>query len=143
LQVYGEIGRWLGVALDKYIALLEPEVLVLGGGILTANEALFDQLRTALLAQSSQTGETLKIVPACLGEDAVLIGAALPLFSTEASLQANKFVEPEQSVQKKQQKRQPRIALHHPDDVTGDEIGLSASLLADALQSPKLHQGNV
>lgn len=139
LQVYAEIGRWLGAALDKYIALLAPEVCILGGGILTASEAVFDQLRSALLAQSSQAG--VQIVPARLGDDAVLIGAALPLFSAERSPQAD--AKTEQGVQqKRQQKRRPRIALHHADDVSGDEIGLGASLLADALQSPQLQQGN-
>ena len=143
LQVYAEIGRWLGAALDKYIGLLAPEVCILGGGILTANEAVFDQFRAALLIQSSQAGEAVQIVPARLGDDAVLIGAALPLFATELSPQASATTEQGiQQKRQKQQKRRPRIALHHADDVSGDEIGLGASLLADALQSPQVRQGN-
>ncbi len=141
LQVYAEIGRWLGAALDKYIALLAPEVCILGGGILTASESVFDQLRAALLTQSSQAGEAVEIVPARLGDDAVLIGAALPLFSTELSSRT-KAEQPVQQKRRQQQKRRPRIALHHADDLSGDEVGLGASLLADALQSQQLRQGN-
>jgi glucokinase len=123
LQVYAEIGRWLGAALDKYLTLLGPEVCILGGGILTASASVFDRLRVALLAGFSQAGESVQIVPARLGDDAVLIGTALPLFSAELSPRANS----EQSVQQKrqkQQKRRPRIALHHADDANSDEIGL-------------------
>jgi glucokinase len=141
LQVYTEIGRWLGAALDKYIALLAPEVCILGGGILTASESLFEQLRAALLAGfSQQTGESVQIVPARLGDDAILIGAALPLFSTELSSRTKV----EQSMQQKcrqQQKRRPPVTLHHADDVSG-EIRPGAPLLADALQSPQVRPGN-
>ncbi len=145
LQVYAEIGHWLGVALDKYISLLKPEVLILGGSIPTVSETLFDQLRTMLLAQSLQAGGTVQIVPARLGEDAVLIGAVLPLFSSAFFPQVAEAVQSEQSAHKKPQKQQksrPRIALHFADDVSSDEIGLSASLIADALQPPQLRQGN-
>ncbi|HLI07111.1 MAG TPA: ROK family protein [Ktedonobacteraceae bacterium] len=143
LQVYAEICRWLGVALDKYISLLKPEKLILGGSILMASEALFDQLRSTLPTQCSLAGETVQIVPARLAEDAMLIGAALPLFSSTFPARASQSAQPEaRANSQKQQKRRPRVPLHHADDASSDGIGRSAPLFADSFQSPQLGQGN-
>jgi glucokinase len=78
LQVYREVGRWLGAATTKYINLYEPNVLILGGGVLCANELLIANVRSSLMAQSpAKTGKVLEIVPSLLGSDAALIGAVV------------------------------------------------------------------
>jgi len=81
LQVYGEVGKWLGAATAKYINRYEPDVLILGGGALCANELLIANVRSSLIAQSSsKTCRVLEIVPSHLDSDAALIGAVVDLF---------------------------------------------------------------
>jgi glucokinase len=82
LQVYGEVGKWLGAATAKYINIYEPNVLILGGGMLCANELLIANVRSSLMAQSSsKVCDILEVVPSRLGADAALIGAVSPYFS--------------------------------------------------------------
>jgi glucokinase len=82
LQVYGEVGRWLGAATARYISKYEPNVLILGGGVLCASELLVTHVRSALVAQSSsKVCDILEVVPSRLGADAALIGAVSPFFS--------------------------------------------------------------
>jgi glucokinase len=80
--VYGEVGKWLGAATAKYINRYEPDVLILGGGMLCANELLIANVRSSLVAQSSaKTGKVIEIFPSHLGSDAALIGAGVPFFN--------------------------------------------------------------
>jgi len=80
LQVYGEVGRWLGAAVIKYISIFEPNLLILGGGVLSASELLLAQVRNALVTHSSaRVCSMVEVVPALLGVDAALIGAVVPL----------------------------------------------------------------
>jgi glucokinase len=82
LQVYCEVGRWLGAATAKYINIYEPDVLILGGGVLCANELLIANVRSSLMAQlPSKTCKMLEIVPSRLGSDAALIGAGVPFLN--------------------------------------------------------------
>jgi glucokinase len=82
LQVYGEVGKWLGAATAKYINIYEPNMLILGGGMLCANELLIAHVRSSLMAQSSsKVYDMLEVVPSRLGADAALIGAVSPYFS--------------------------------------------------------------
>lgn len=79
LQVYGEVGRYLGEASAKYISIFEPNKLILGGGVLSTSELLFAQVRNTLIAHSSlKMGAGVEIVPARLGADAALLGATVP-----------------------------------------------------------------
>jgi len=81
LQVYGEVGRWLGAAVIKYISIFEPNRLILGGGVLSTSELLLKQVRNALVTHSaSRVCSMVEVVPARLGVDASLIGAVVPLF---------------------------------------------------------------
>ena len=80
LQVYGEVGRWVGAATVKYINLFEPNILILGGGMLNASNLLLPQVRNILTSQTSaQVRTVVEVVPACLGIDAALVGAVVPL----------------------------------------------------------------
>jgi glucokinase len=81
LQIYSDIGRWLGVAVAKYVDLFDPHVLILGGGVLYANNLLLIQVQQALHSSSkTRVCSMVEVVPACLGSDAVLVGAVVPLF---------------------------------------------------------------
>jgi glucokinase len=81
LYVYCEVGRWIGAATAKYIGIYEPDVLILGGGVLCANELLITNVRSSLMAQSlAKSGKVFEIVPSRLGSDAALIGAVSSYF---------------------------------------------------------------
>ena len=141
LRMYSEMTRWLVVALGRYISLFEPEMLLLGGSVLSASPFLFDAVCAALLAQTTPPlANSLVVAPTLLNEDAALIGAALPLLS-QTFPQIVPPVQPHPVAQKKPRKRQERVALHLPDDLVGDDRGVGAALLADALHPP-LRQGN-
>src|SRR5450755_2493635 len=82
LQIYSELGRWLGSAIIKYIGLFEPEMLILNGAVLGASDLLLARLRSVLANQavSVERHSVVEIVPARLGSDAALIGAVVPHF---------------------------------------------------------------
>ncbi|MBV9710960.1 MAG: ROK family protein [Ktedonobacteraceae bacterium] len=87
LQVYSEIGRWLGTAIAKYIHFCEPDVLVLGGGAFYTSDPLLFQIRNVLGSQGESTPllQGVEILPARLGSDAVLVGTVIPLFDPPAA----------------------------------------------------------
>lgn len=69
--------RALATAIGSYINLFDPEIIVIGGGIAKAGEALFAPLRTELdRIEWRPGGHAVPLVPAELGEWAGAIGAA-------------------------------------------------------------------
>jgi glucokinase len=80
LQICSEIGRLLGTAIVKYIRFCEPDVLVLGGEAFYTSDLLLFHIRKSQV-ESSQ----LEILPARLGNDAVLVGAVIPHFEPPAT----------------------------------------------------------
>jgi len=77
LGLWTELAPLLAVALGNAVALLNPERLILGGGMLGRTPTLYAQVTTALLfAAPVASTESLSIVPAELGDDAGLVGAA-------------------------------------------------------------------
>ena len=93
LQVYSEVGRWLGAATARYIDVFEPDVLILGGGILDASELLLAQVRSTLMARSpGQECRVVEVVSAHLGADAALIGVAVPFLAGDGATNARHMV---------------------------------------------------
>jgi glucokinase len=78
LSIWLEVGRRLGLALSGVVNLLNPDCIVIGGGVANAGKVLFDQVRKVVLKQAmSVQARGVKIVRAKLGNDAGLIGAAI------------------------------------------------------------------
>jgi glucokinase len=73
------IGRYvvdLAMGLKACIMLLNPERIVIGGGISKAGDALFEPLRKELRRQVTPWSRArLDVVPAALGDDSVLFGS--------------------------------------------------------------------
>lgn len=66
----------LALGLKAAVMLLNPQRIVIGGGISKAGDALFVPLRAELRRQiTSWSGARLDVVPAALGDDSVLYGA--------------------------------------------------------------------
>lgn len=72
-----ETGIWLGIGAANLINLLNPEKIVLCGGMTAAGETLFKPIRETAKKMSFQVpADRCEIVPAGLGSDSGVIGAA-------------------------------------------------------------------
>lgn len=71
------IGRMLATAMMNACWLLNPEAIIIGGGVARAGDLLFKPLREHLLSQlSGPFKNDLAILPAAFGHEAGIIGAA-------------------------------------------------------------------
>ncbi len=72
------IARALGVGLSSIVNMLNPEVIVVGGGVIAAGEMLLgparDEMRSRALLPAR---DAVRVVPAAFGDEAGMIGAAL------------------------------------------------------------------
>jgi glucokinase len=73
-QVLEEAARALGFGIGCAIALMNPERVVVGGGVAKSGERYFEVVRTAA-RENVLSGMRVDIVPAALGDDAPLWGA--------------------------------------------------------------------
>lgn len=75
---FAEIGRWLGSGLADLIQLLDPEVLVVGGGVIEAGELLLAPARASLVDELAARGSlpVASVEPARMGNTAGVVGAA-------------------------------------------------------------------
>ena len=76
VAVFELIGTRLGVALAGFANIFEPEVIVIGGGVIAAGDLLLDPARRELEARALRPMNRTPVVPAELGADAGMIGAA-------------------------------------------------------------------
>lgn len=76
-SVISETGEWVGVGVASLINLLNPDMIVICGGMIEAGDLLFDAIRHTAQRQAFEVPATrAQIVPAALGQDAGVIGAA-------------------------------------------------------------------
>ncbi len=76
-QLWAEIGAEIGTALANVVWLLNPDAIVLGGGVARAGELLFEPIRRTIQASTMPVFyESLRLLPAELGNDAGIIGSA-------------------------------------------------------------------
>lgn len=77
------LGDEIGAAMANVVWIVNPEVIVIGGGVAKAGELLFEPIRKSINSRTVQLfHEHLRVVPAELGNDAGIIGnAALALDS--------------------------------------------------------------
>ena len=64
------------VALASFANIFEPEVIVIGGGVIAAGDLLLEPARRELAARALPPMNRTPVVAAELGEDAGMIGAA-------------------------------------------------------------------
>ncbi|MXG90790.1 ROK family protein [Nocardioides flavescens] len=78
-QAFASVGEWLGVGLANLVAALDPEVVVVGGGVSAAGDRLLEPARAAL--RRALVGEPHRVVPplrrAHFGPEAGAVGGAL------------------------------------------------------------------
>lgn len=77
-DVVALIGRRLGAGLSGIVNVFDPDVVVVGGGVVTAGELLLGPAREEYERRVLPLGrERARILPAAFGEEAGLIGAAV------------------------------------------------------------------
>jgi glucokinase len=77
-RIWLEVGRHLGVALCAVVNLLNPEVIVIGGGVAGAGGVLFDAAKRLIRKRAMPVqAKAVRVVRAKLGNDAGIVGAAL------------------------------------------------------------------
>jgi glucokinase len=75
---FAEVGRWLGGGLADLVQVVDPEVLVVGGGVIEAGDLLMGPTRDAFMEQLAARGRlpVAPVVPAEMGNTAGVVGAA-------------------------------------------------------------------
>lgn len=78
LAAFSEIGEWLGIGLAGFAAVLDPERIVIGGGVIDAGEILLDPIKSSLLRHSPMRSShpMPEVVAAKLGNTAGIVGVA-------------------------------------------------------------------
>jgi glucokinase len=77
LQLWDDIARKLATTVMNCCWLLNPEAIVVGGGVAKAGDLLLRPLEKHLFAQlSGPFKDHLRILPACFGSEAGMVGAA-------------------------------------------------------------------
>lgn len=77
-RIFTKMGEYLGIGLASVVNLLNPEKIVIGGGVADAGDILFDPLRKTLKDRAMPIqGAAVEVVHAELGNSAGLIGASL------------------------------------------------------------------
>jgi len=78
LAAFNKQADWLGSACASYTLLLDPQAIVVGGGVVEAGELFLKPVRSAMEKYMPFAGTHLlpKIIAAKFGNDAGLIGAA-------------------------------------------------------------------
>lgn len=68
-------ATYVGIGLANVVNILNPELIVLGGGVTRMGELLFDPVREVIAQRAMPVMRAVRIVPAALGGDVVLFGA--------------------------------------------------------------------
>jgi glucokinase len=77
LEVYHQVGRYLGIACASLANLLNPQGLVLGGAVANAFDLFIEAMQTTMRQRTFvEVYNSLRIVPAECGTDAGGLGAA-------------------------------------------------------------------
>lgn len=76
VKVLRDTGIYLGICLSGVINLLNPEIVVIGGGVANAGRFIFDSVKETIKKRAMPLpAKTVRITKAKLGEDAGVIGA--------------------------------------------------------------------
>jgi glucokinase len=77
-DVVASVGHYLGVGIANVVNILNPEVVVVGGGVIAAGELLLEPARRVVAERAlSPSREQVRIVPTRFGDASGMMGAAL------------------------------------------------------------------
>ncbi len=77
-EVLGLIGRRLGVGISSLVNVFDPDVVLIGGGVVAAGELLFEPARDEMRARALPPGrDHVRILPTRFGDESGMLGAAV------------------------------------------------------------------
>jgi glucokinase len=86
-RLFEKMGSYLGIAFASLVNLLDPEMIVIGGGVAAAWELFMPSLNEQMRNRAFRLPlERVKIVRARLGDDAGILGAARSAFEKSGSV---------------------------------------------------------
>ncbi len=82
-EAFRRMGSYLGIGIASLVNAIDPEMVVVGGGVAAGWEAFIEHVRREVQARAfSAAGKNVEIVPATCGDDAGILGAAHLAFKT-------------------------------------------------------------
>jgi glucokinase len=83
LETFEETGYYVGLGIASIVNLLNPEMVVVGGGVAQAGDLILEPIRRSARANAIKTMiDVCPIVPATLGDDAGIFGGASLVLDT-------------------------------------------------------------
>jgi glucokinase len=78
LALFERVGHWLGVGIASLVTIFDPDLVVVGGGVAATGELLLAPARASFerYVHAREHRDLPPVVPARLGADAGLVGAA-------------------------------------------------------------------
>lgn len=77
-RIFEIVGEYIGIGLTSVINLLNPEKVIIGGGVAESGELLLTPIRKTIKERAMVVaGNAVEIVPAQLGNSAGVIGASM------------------------------------------------------------------
>lgn len=77
-RIFTIMGEYIGIGMASVVNLLNPERIIVGGGVADAGDILMTPLKETLKKRAMKiAGEAVEVVPAQLGNTAGVIGASL------------------------------------------------------------------
>lgn len=80
LRLFEEVGTYLGIGVASIARAFDPDVVIVGGGMAEAGAILLEPARAELERRFEGQPPPPKVVPAALGNNAGMVGAALLAF---------------------------------------------------------------
>jgi glucokinase len=78
VRILAEVGRRLGEGIAGLVNILDPDIVVVGGGVIEAGELILEPARRAFVdsVEAPEHRPEVPLVPAVMGNDAGAVGAA-------------------------------------------------------------------
>ena len=81
-RIFTIMGEYIGIGLASVVNLLNPEKIIIGGGVAAAGDILMNPIKETLVKRAMPiSGAAVQVVPAQLGNTAGVIGASLLITS--------------------------------------------------------------
>jgi glucokinase len=78
VRILAEVGRRLGEGIAGLVNILDPDMVVIGGGVIEAGELILEPARRSFVdsVEAPEHRPEVRLVPAMMGNDAGAVGAA-------------------------------------------------------------------
>ena len=75
LEIFDCLGRYLGRGIAHYVNILDPEAVIVGGGVSASLDLLMPGIRASMESDVFSPMQHVEILPTALGYEAALMGA--------------------------------------------------------------------